>query len=265
MLTRCYRGAPSHSKGVFHSENLLAWHLLKGSVSAGRNEFKIRSSAESWVIVRPGGHFHSFSSDAQILSFTFRLKFDSNVWTGPPVVRLAPVKRLQVAGQHLFQAALKSGLPGSIPPEKFPHVSLEVQAGLQEKIWALMSLLLPLLRHEGLAFEDLPSQDPRLEKSRQAIDNLPLGQPWNRANIAAIAGVSPSQLDRLWQGTRKETPHHYWEQRRLQFARDKLENSNLQIKQVASELGFAHLSQFSNWFRHFSKCPPREFRNKRPF
>jgi AraC-like DNA-binding protein len=249
-VVRCYEGAPFWPKGEFRSENVVVWHLLAGSVRVRQGGMETYAKAGSGLFIPPGWRFHQFSSDAQILSAILLVQSDGAIWSGPPILKFpSPAGFLQAFRRLVRQPA--------------PSVPLgEVQR--QKALWNFLAALFPVLTRNAVGFSPVASVNPRVEESRRLLDRVPLDMSWNRFATAAAARVSASQLDRLWREFLGETPHQYWERRRRRYACEQLESSSRPIKEIAIELGFMHLSQFSNWFRKAIGHSPRQFRQKYP-
>jgi len=249
-LLRCYRGEPSWPDGEFQSENVVIWHLLKGSVLLRQKGIEIHAQAGSGLFITPGLRLHSFSSDAQILSAMLYIKAGGAMWSGPPVVVFP--------SSPDFLKAFRSLLTPRISATPLNQIDS------QHDLWKFLTTLSPVLALNGMTFALSEAADNRVEQSRRFLEALPLDQPWDRLAVASSAGVSASQLDRLWRESLEQTPHHYWELRRRRFACEQLENSNRPIKEIALDLGFVHFSQFSNWFRKSLGWTPSHHRLIRP-
>ncbi|HTU53880.1 MAG TPA: GlxA family transcriptional regulator [Acetobacteraceae bacterium] len=83
--------------------------------------------------------------------------------------------------------------------------------------------------------------------------------PVSRAALAACAGVSPRQLERLFRLHLGCTPGAYYSRLRLSQARLLIRQSALPVLEVASACGFASASHFSRAYRRaFGRSPVRE-------
>jgi AraC family transcriptional regulator len=80
------------------------------------------------------------------------------------------------------------------------------------------------------------------------------------AELAQVCDCSYVHIRRLFKNSTGQTLHNYIEEVRLDRARDLLANTNLSVKDIASELGFAHASGFSNAFRKAVGCTALEYR-----
>lgn len=83
--------------------------------------------------------------------------------------------------------------------------------------------------------------------------------PLGRAEIAAAAGVSVRQLERLFVSQLGHTPGRYYLHLRLQHARALLRQSGLSITKVALASGFGNTNHFSRTYRQkLGLSPVRE-------
>lgn len=84
-------------------------------------------------------------------------------------------------------------------------------------------------------------------------------EPIRLAELAGFVGVSPRQLQRLFQRHLGCTPRHYYLQLRLHRARELLQQTHLDLAAIAELTGFATASQLSRSFRdHFGHPPGQE-------
>ena len=94
-----------------------------------------------------------------------------------------------------------------------------------------------------------------LEKMEETIE-----RPLDRAAMAAIAGVTPRHLDRLFAARLKTTFLEQYRRIRLQHARRLLEQSPLSISEIAIAAGYSSGAHFSRVFRGHFGCAPRDIR-----
>lgn len=79
--------------------------------------------------------------------------------------------------------------------------------------------------------------------------------------LAAAANLSPRHFARCFQADFGCSPHHYVATRRLDVARSMLLRSELQIAEVAEQMGFTSPAAFSRWFSRLAGQSPRRFRS----
>ena len=88
--------------------------------------------------------------------------------------------------------------------------------------------------------------------------NRPLGL----AELAARANLSKNQFIRVFRKAFGTTPIDYLVHRRLQKARELLENTSLSISQIAFDTGFTDSNYFSRRFRQETGKSPRDYRKQ---
>lgn len=126
------------------------------------------------------------------------------------------------------------------------------------------ALALHLLRHySSLAvIHDLASHAcaaPELGRVIAYIDDQ-LDQPLALADLAAVAGISPSYLIRQFKQATGLAPHQYLVQRRVQRARELLAAGTLPIGAVAAAVGFADQSHLDRHFKRLLGVSPKDVR-----
>ncbi len=86
-----------------------------------------------------------------------------------------------------------------------------------------------------------------------------LEEPFSPPELAAQAGMSTRQLERLFRRYLNRSPKRYYMELRLQKARNLLMQTDMSVINVALASGFASPSHFSKCYRnHFSTTPYRE-------
>ncbi len=87
-----------------------------------------------------------------------------------------------------------------------------------------------------------------------------LEEPLPRSELAARAGLSTRQLERLFRKYMGRTPTRYYLELRLNRARTLLNQTSMSILDVALACGFVSASHFSKCYREFFDRTPREER-----
>jgi transcriptional regulator GlxA family with amidase domain len=88
-----------------------------------------------------------------------------------------------------------------------------------------------------------------------------LEEPLDRGELAAAAGLSSRQLERLFRKYLNRSPARYYLELRLNRARLLLLQTNLSVIDVALACGFVSASHFSKAYRDFFGKTPRKERN----
>ena len=101
--------------------------------------------------------------------------------------------------------------------------------------------------------------DIRVRQAAQFIEQR-LDNPPPVAAIARYVGLSPRQLERLFQAWLGIGPAAFQRRLRLEYGRWLLTNSRRRITEIAIDAGFADSAHFARDFRHAFGCSPRRFR-----
>jgi AraC-like DNA-binding protein len=262
-LLWCYRNTPTTITGSFETMNFILWHLLEGEVEVTSSGPPLRAGQGSWMVLVPGlgRRTQSFSPDARIISLHFSAETGPARWEGPSATVLPDDPELMAAAEALEQFTHKRHPRGVTPGGPILAIeSYEEQIEAQEKTWGFWRRFAQLLAAADIVLRAPDLTHPVMARSMALIESWPLATEWNRHAISQVVGVSASQLDRIWRHTCGQTPFQYWSHRRLLYACSQLQGMERGVKEIAYDLGFAHLSQFSNWFRRQQHTSPRTYR-----
>ena len=91
-----------------------------------------------------------------------------------------------------------------------------------------------------------------------------LDAPHSLASLAAVVGVSPSQLGRTIKAATGASVMAAVEKVRMDAARELLDHTELTASQVAARVGHPNPPYFSRRFRHASGLSPRAWRHRDP-
>jgi Transcriptional regulator containing an amidase domain and an AraC-type DNA-binding HTH domain len=240
------------------------WLVLKGSAEIAMDGKTLRAKAGQWLFPWQGIRNQRFSPDAELLSVRFQAHWPD----GRPLFEeglglVLPREKLP----HLEKAArdLLEVLRPHLPTSDARHLG-GVEFSLKT-FFDVKLVLLGFIRHyydalidAGLKPSRLGTRDERVLKALSHLDLLPLNVKVREADLAAEVGLGLSQFVRLFNTEVGMTPKHYIEMRRRDTCRRMLINSRIPLKQLANDLGFAHASDFSSWFKRVHGVSPRDFR-----
>lgn len=245
------------------SNNHYAWFMEEGQVEIRRQGQTAIAKKGEWLIVHPGKRSQKFSPDARIISVQFQIKWPD--------------------GCNLFEEGLSKVLPSA----KYPDLEREARRILNETRDILPSdperiQRTPLsvnqyfrLQHSGLGFvcklveilselEITPVRagqvDDRLLHVQRQLDQWPVNRSLEEGWPNLLRGWTRDTLDRRFQKAFQSTPAQYLENRRREYARQLLARSVVPIKEIASNLGFRALADFSSWFKRAHGASPRAYR-----
>jgi AraC-like DNA-binding protein len=104
---------------------------------------------------------------------------------------------------------------------------------------------------------------PAVAHARDLIDNHP-ELNWSLNSLAKSTRISARQLSNLFKKELQTTPHHYHVQKRIEKARQMLENSLVPITDIALDLGFSSSQNFSSVFLKQTGKSPSAYRKQKP-
>ena len=82
------------------------------------------------------------------------------------------------------------------------------------------------------------------------------------STLAEVAGMSSFYFCRSFKQTTGMTPHRFVLQRRMQLAKQLLQQERMPLFQIAQEIGFPDQSQFTRVFRKIVGTTPSQFRKR---
>jgi AraC-like DNA-binding protein len=83
------------------------------------------------------------------------------------------------------------------------------------------------------------------------------------SELSRKIGVSPSKLKKQFRDMYGLPPYEYFQQHRMQKAKEMLSGDNLTVKEVGQSLGYSNLSNFTTAFRKVFNINPGELRKTR--
>jgi AraC family transcriptional regulator of arabinose operon len=113
--------------------------------------------------------------------------------------------------------------------------------------------------YRGTVDERFGRIDARMQKAAQYLATHP-SEPFRLEVLARYCALSPSRLSHLFKRELNTTPQRFSEKIRLEYAQHLLEQTNLTINQIASEVGFSDPLYFSRRFRVLYGQTPTSFR-----
>ncbi len=122
----------------------------------------------------------------------------------------------------------------------------------------LQELLAELLRGGGTTAARQP-HEPAMRVARETIQTHPEA-PLDLAALAAAARLSPSHFRRLFVAVHGESPRAMHRRARIRRACELLAYSNLNVSEIAQQLGFSTVHNLSRAFRALNGVPPTPYR-----
>lgn len=263
-LVWCYTGAVAarYRRGVSRGEENGAWLILRGSVRIRSGSGWLRAEKGQWVASRPGIGERNFSSDARIISVSYRARWPDGrpfFHEGLPLIFDArKYPSLRAESVRLAQYVQRHFHPHDTTLSR-AESSAENAFNLRAHFHAWFALFAAALTAEKLVPTRMEIEDERVRRGLFYIERLAPGETFPKANLARDLALSPSQLDRLFVRSLGITPKAHFERLRQGEARRLLLAKSLRVKEIASRLGFRSASHFSMWFQRGSGVSPRRF------
>lgn len=261
-LRWAYRDAirKKHVGAWGYSPHTSAWLVLKGWSRIERKDGAAEAGPGEWLIAPPGERLQLASDDCKHLSIAFvaRWAFGRELFpfACPLVLPGAEVPALRRLGLPLAVETARR-FPGSrheLPESSGPlHAHLHVAAGFYR--W--FEVLCTALQNRGI-LPELMEIDPRVEEAVKTLNQARTRMP-GPAELAGQAGLSASQLNRLFRKNLGITVREYCQRRKLAAARSLLSASGSRVKEIAFQLGFLSSPHFSRWFHLSTGMTPSEW------
>lgn len=133
--------------------------------------------------------------------------------------------------------------------------------GSQEK---LMELMKDILLHYNTLVRD--SRSPKYSRNvNRGIEyiSMNLYMPVKAKEVAAHVGMEPHYYSELFKKETGMSPYEYILKKKLETARESLENTRSSITYIATSLGFCDASHFEKRFKEEFGVTPSAYRNAR--
>ena len=266
-LAWIYEGSvqPKYRKDVFRPDFLGAWLMLAGSVRLEQGKSVVEAVRGEWVVLRQAPGQQRFSNDARILSIRFSAEWpDQRQFYEDGLSTTFPAT-LNPALEQTARALLEFARPYLVddPHALLAHaLSFDSYAGLKVGFWKWFAELHSTLASRGIRPTRTQLDDDRIIAVLHELDRLPLSASFSESDLAKLAGLQVGHFVRTFRHQVGVTPKRYFMKRRRAACRRLLAGSEIPIKEIALDLGFRRLADFSTWFRQAEGVSPREFREQ---
>jgi AraC-like DNA-binding protein len=254
---------PVHRDAPCRSDLLGAWLVLAGEARLRQGGRTFRARPNDWLIIRQGqGHQH-FSDDARILSIRFTAEWpDRKPFYDDGLSVVLPsgkFPKLAAAARELLAVARPHNPTHTNVLERQPMPFSDFVA-IRRAFWGWLIELHETLAAVGIEASRTLLQDERIVTVLREVDRLPFSTRLREAELARRAGLQAGHFVRIFRQQVGTTPKRYFDELRRSACRRTLAGSDTPIKEIALDLGFARLSDFSAWFRRAEGRSPRAYR-----
>lgn len=138
------------------------------------------------------------------------------------------------------------------------RITPQAYGELQALLWSLLAQVLSLYEKSGNAPLAAP-QDKRVRQVLGALQASAAGPFPDKKELEAKCGLSWRRIEQLCAAHLKISPGAYHARLRLREAQRLLLEGDLQVKQIAFQLGFPNDSIFCQWFKQNIGSTPAQF------
>lgn len=250
---------PANSKVLF--TNNAAWLVREGWAELRHDKKVWRAYPGQWLIVKPTQRIQKFGENTALLVVSFDARWpDGTNWLEnglSTVLDAAKYPELERLARPMVKIT-KNITPGWYI---FEHrISREDFLVLHANLARWLNALASALAENGIEAARRDRIDEKVFMALRLLQSLPLDVNLDREKLAKDTGLSTVHLTRLFLKHIGSTPNEYHNSLRIEQARRRLSIPGSRIKNVASELGFSHLSHFSTWFKKNEKASPASFK-----
>lgn len=245
-------------------ENFLgAWLILQGRCRLTQGPTLLEAGAGEWIILRRAAGWQYFTNDARILSIRFEAEwpdrkpfFDLGLSTKFPAARFP---RLEESSRRLLDGVRRVTPKTTVDLRAEPVALaefLEIRGGFLHWFTELCATLEAMDIHPSRTM----LRDERIAKVLYNLSRLPLSARFREEELASSIGLQVGQFVRVFRREVGTTPKRFFDDRRRDACRRLLANTDMPIKEIALELGYMRLSDFSAWFSAHEGTSPRDYR-----
>jgi AraC-like DNA-binding protein len=230
---------------LIREPSCLIWYQPNGCDDAAEQVGTRGDDRETWISLYCDRAWLSEHGGPYTVGLLKSLEMDVNIDCGGPHYRVQPQRA--EAGRimgDLLQARGDSALDWW-----YAHAKAVELLYLTLKNTQLNTVADPPLRR-------VSGNDLRLVRQARTILDTQLARPPRLGVLARLVGMNPTKLCALFKQCFGESVYEFVRRRRLEFANELLTQSDMQIQQIASAVGYRHHSTFSTAFaRHFGVAP----------
>jgi len=105
------------------------------------------------------------------------------------------------------------------------------------------------------------STHPAVMRAREILDHHP-AEHWKLAELARLAGLSPSRLSECFMRDIGMSPHQYLLRTRIEMAKEALKQSDVSVTDIALDFGFSSSQHFASAFKRITGSTAKAFRTR---
>lgn len=250
---------------AFSPAGIVGWMIRRGNLTLHFNSGQEEYGEGLWVFPKDEEGEQEFSHDAIILSVRFEAEWSDGtpLFDRSRTIAFAEKEAeiLTQTGEQLAKWVEFSEARKGVALEQIPR-DIEHHFEMRRLFNGWLTAYAQAMRRQGLAPHIHQPLDERVWRAISRLEARHARVPFREKELASLAGLSVTQLNRLFVANLGMTSAEFWEKKRVRTARAALLESSHSIKWIAYDLGFGSLQHFSAWVKKHMGCPPREFRKR---
>ncbi|WFB35734.1 AraC family transcriptional regulator [Kiritimatiellota bacterium B12222] len=251
-----------HMRSSF-TEITVCWLVLSGALRFEAEHESVEVSEGEWVFPAAVNGVQHFSEGTRLISIRFLL----NLPGGRRLFsrqRSLQFKADRFPGLDRAARALVKGLEPWSERESLivgrDRIPLNDNFQIEALFYQWLAAYIQTMHGLGEMMQLREQGDLRVAEALRRLDRFVFREGFSEGELAEKCGLSVNQLALLFKGETGLTPFQYYDRLRLERARLLLVDTDLQVKEVAFELGFSSSPHFTNWFKQREGEGPRAFR-----
>lgn len=264
-------GLVGNTNGAYVRHNeLSAWLVREGAAALKADGHERTARAGQWLICNGQKIRQELSPDAVLLSVRVRNHWPEGtaLFSGGPLCLFdaADHPELEVIARKMVDDMGQVQWGAWERSYAFlweNRINFDAYMGQQANLHLWLRQLGEVLVGRGWKLDIPAAVDARLAQALFVIDNQYVDAPYFPVKeMEKASGLSIRKLTRIFEISSGMTLHAYWEKRRVDRARQSLEQGGMNVKEIAFGLGFSQLSHFSAWFKRHTGMAPRSYREE---
>ena len=247
----------------FLGQPIAAWLIRTGGVLLRYGSQTCTARAGQWIFPAAIDGWQRFSPGSSILSVRFAARWldHSSLFDHSKPLILESTEYPELEAEGVALATDVRTKIGNVHETLWAEpATLDTHFAIQSRFQGWMGAYLRSMQQAGCVPHIMDERDGRLVAAMHHLEEHPLSKPLRESDVARAAGLSASQLDRLFSRHYNTTPKRRFDTRREEFASNALRFSNVQVKSIAYQLGFSSLPHFTKWFHRRTGVSPIAYR-----
>lgn len=258
---------PVHrNRRVDKTQGYWAWFVREGKARVKTASGQVYEAGPGmWLLPPAEKLWQYFSDNTRLLSVHFYCQWPS----GDGVI--ARNQGLIFEGKKYPRLERKGKQLERVVSRQFPNADARYSRGVldygtflyfQTLFLQWLALWFNVWREHGGCLTRLTNSDDRLVRVVRHLRNAPLNEGLPQQRLCQEIGLGEAHLNRLFLKEFGLTIPKFWEQRRIETARQFLQSGNMPVKEVAYHLGFRSNTYFTSWFRRATGKRPSDYRRQ---